>query len=82
SKDNPTPQLEEAWQAAMFIASRVTSLSPVQLGAIFGCDSSTVRRAVTKITAIFTVSETLRGRILSIDAQIREEFDIPRIISR
>ena len=82
SKDNPTPQLEEAWQMAMYIAARVTGLSPVQLSAIFGCDSSTVLHAVTEMEGLLTVVATLRGRILNIDARIREEFGIPWIRSR
>lgn len=78
----PTPQLKEARQAAMFIASRVTGLSSVQLGAIFGCDESTILHAIDEIAMIFTVDETLRERILGTDARIREEFGIPRIIPR
>lgn len=80
SKD-PSPQLEEAWQAAMFIASRVTGLSFAQLGEVFGCGPGTVEHACNEIVVFFTVDETLRGRILSTEARIREEFGIPRIIS-
>ena len=79
---NPTPQLEEAWQTAMYIASRVTGLSFAQLGEVFGYGTGTVEYAYNKIGAFLTVDETLRGRIIRIEARIREEFGIPRIISR
>ena len=73
-----TPEFEEARQVAMFIALRITGLTPLQLAPSFGCDLSTILSADTEVTPIFCVDETLRYRILRVEALVRSLLALPR----
>ena len=66
-----TPEFKEARQVAMSIALR--GFPAAQLAQIFDCPSITIYRANSEIASAFPVDETLRGKILSAKARIREE---------
>ena len=66
-------QLTEARQVVVFIALRVTGLSPVQLAAILGCHPSTIDRAYSEILPIFLADYARRERMLGIESRICQE---------